>query len=109
MNSLLTFWDRTYDQLLTIASNSDIQIKANNSYEATCKRRDLHEFREILRLSSQEDLIDRIEAYANNQRQLQNRIRILETIPEKLELLEIIQKSHKMAVLSNKFDEAFSQ
>ena len=121
MNSLLTAGNRNFDKLLMI--NSNAPKKEEEYYNERRERRNLDEFREALRHSSHSHLIEKIEKYEIDQRQLldvigtyDKKLKDLTKLKSRLKILEILGKmkntkeyNHEREILCKTFDEAFTQ
>ena len=91
MNSFLAFGNQKFEQLLMI--NLNVPKKEDESYNERCKRRNLDEFREVLRHSSHSCLIEKIEKYENDHRQL---LDLIGTYDKKLKCLNELQRRIKV-------------
>ena len=85
MKALLTFGDRTFEQLLMIASNAKPPRKDDDRWKIEDKRwdrRNIGELRELLNTSSRDFIIDQIAKMMDDndrkQTELRDRIRFLE-------------------------------
>ena len=113
----LTFGDRIFERLLTKVSNRNQSEQAEDYYNEKCKRQNVSQFKEMLSKLPRSYLVDKIQTYERTQhrllnviggykkkqKELNNRVNVLELNRIQTEL------NHEREILRKTFDHAFME
>ena len=103
MESLITFCDRKFDQLLTLLTNLKPPRQYDDYYEERWRRQNITEFREILSTSSRSYLIEKIGTHEKNQLTNNENLHFLQTSNQNLrkrinDLVKLIETYDKKEI-----------